>query len=95
MKLNKSTLILGAAVAGLMGVGLTAAPAYAKAPVGLCKGANSCAGLSACGALKGKNHCSGKGFAKMTKRECEHHHGMWVSMRAMRHKMMMMKKHGA
>ncbi len=81
MKFNKSTLAMGAAIAGIMGAGLVSAPAYAhakKAETGLCKGANGCAGKSACGQLKGKNSCKGQGFAMLSKKTCEKHHHEWM-----------------
>jgi hypothetical protein len=80
MKLKTSGFVLGAAVAGIIGAGMQASPALAKdkAPQGLCKGANSCSGKSACGEVKGKNDCKGQGYVKMTKAKCEKKKMMWM-----------------
>ena len=81
MKLNRSAIVMGAAVAGLMGAGSLTGCSHMmtkSASVGLCKGANSCAGQSACGALKGKNSCKGQGFAMMSKNQCENLGHKWM-----------------
>ena len=74
MKFRKS-LIVGAAIAGVvMGVSGCASQKYEE-PVGKCFGANSCKGKGACGgkdhACAGKNSCKGKGWIKMTESKCK------------------------
>jgi hypothetical protein len=80
MKFNNSSFFLSAAIAGILGAGMQITPVMAKdkAEQGLCKGANSCSGKSACGEVKGKNDCKGKGFATMTKAKCEKKKMMWM-----------------
>ena len=70
--------ITGALVAGSAGSVMAATPMHpSNSEIGLCKGANSCAGKSACGALKGKNGCQGEGYALLTKSECQNKKLSW------------------
>lgn len=76
MKKNISTLLVNAAVAGIVS-GLVAVPAAMASnhEKGHCMGANACKGKSACktdaSACAGQNGCDGKGFTDSTKSECE------------------------
>lgn len=82
MRSNRSKALLGAAVAGLMGAAIGAAPASAKGMKKAAKGdalascwgvnkcgghAHSCMGKSSCA---GKNSCKGQGWLAMPKESC-------------------------
>jgi hypothetical protein len=77
---NKKSLLLGAAVAGMMGAGtlMTASSAVAAdkaVTTGHCMGANACAGKGACAQAPQhdcatKNGCKGKGYTETTKADC-------------------------
>ena len=67
-------LAIAAAAAAVFSMApLTASAGDAKA--GHCVGANACKGQSACkttnNACKGQNACKGKGFAEMSKGDCD------------------------
>ena len=82
MKEKRTSLLVGAAIAGIVGFGagpVSSAP-QAQAPgVGLCKGANSCSGTSVWGESKGKNGCQGQGYAFLSKAECQGKKLQWKS----------------
>ena len=85
MKINTSSLVMGAAIAGIIGAATSSTSVQAKetnkAEMGLCKDANnSCSGKGACGEMKGKNDCKGHGAAKMTKAKCEKMKHEWTPM---------------
>jgi hypothetical protein len=69
-----STVALAAAAAVMFSV-VGASTAQAAEGKVKCEGVNSCKGQSACksanNACKGQNSCKGKGFAEMTKAECD------------------------
>ena len=80
--MNKSQLLIGAAVAGILGASsLASAPALAAdqagSEKGQCVGANGCKGKTACAAkdgansCKGQNACKGKGWIESTKAKCD------------------------
>jgi len=77
MNSNKKNAFVGAAIAGLIGMGATmamASLANADEAKGTCMGANACKGKSACSTgengCAGQNSCKGKGFLQTTKAEC-------------------------
>ena len=80
-RMNKA--LLGAAVAGIMGAAMMAAPASAKqrkaAKNVKCYGVNKCAGHGSCGGkghqCAGKNSCKGQGWLPMPKKSCENIEG--------------------
>ena len=80
MNTKTSAIVLGAAIAGLIGAASVSTPVVAaeKAQMGLCKGVNSCSGKSACGEVKGTNGCKGQGFGMMSKAKCEKEHHEWM-----------------
>jgi len=95
MQPKNSSLLLSAAIAGIVGASAVSTPALAKgknAEMGLCKGANSCSGKSACGEAKGTNSCKGHGSAMMSKAQCEKKHLTWMPAPAMDDKKMDEKK---
>lgn len=85
-----SSPLLGAALAGLLmasGCSSTPDPSPANAgtasPMGECHGINGCKGMSDCGgkahACAGHNACKGKGWKKMSKKNCEDRGGEFKS----------------
>lgn len=75
--MDKKKILVGAAVAGILGAsgmiaGATAA--YAEEAKGHCVGANSCKGKSACHTATNdcasQNSCKGKGYIETTKADC-------------------------
>ncbi len=81
MQKRTTQVLLGAAMAGMIGAGsmMTSTPALAKeknAGKVHCYGANACSGKGACATpgqneCKGKNSCKGKGFMEMSKAQCK------------------------
>ncbi|HVE15064.1 MAG TPA: DUF2282 domain-containing protein [Elusimicrobiota bacterium] len=82
--MEKRNLLLNAAVAGLMGAAVVAAPAMAAKDGKMkkgdaeknvkCYGVNKCSGLGKCGQAghecAGKNTCKGAGWLMMPKDSC-------------------------
>jgi len=80
--MKKRNMLLKAAVAGLMGAAMIAAPSFAKdgkakkAPDtnAKCYGVNKCGGHGKCGGpgheCAGKNSCKGQGWLSMPKDSC-------------------------
>jgi len=81
MNKTANKALLGAAVAGIMGACIMAAPSAVsakrmKAPKLIkCFGVNKCAGFGSCGGqghkCAGKNSCKGLGWLLMPKKSCE------------------------
>ena len=80
MQKKTTQVLLGAAMAGMIGAGISiATPALAKdqkAEKVHCYGVNACSGKGGCATpgqneCKGKNSCKGKGFMEMTKAQCK------------------------
>lgn len=79
MNKKRERLVLGAAVAGILGAALSAPVAAEKKgkkmEVVPCYGVNKCAGTGACGGkthkCSGKNSCKGQGWLYMPKESCE------------------------
>lgn len=74
--MKKSSLFMGAALAGLALVGsLSAKKAEEKAKDGECHGINGCKGQGDCGnkdhSCGGQNACKGQGWKKMSKEQCK------------------------
>ena len=74
-KVNKSSLLLASAAAGLMAYGITmAAPGTAQAEEVKCYGINKCKGTGECGgkghSCAGHNECKGQGWLKIDKEKC-------------------------
>ncbi len=75
---NKRTILLGAALTGLISAqSCKATDNEMKMPLGediQCYGVNSCKGKTACSSksnsCSGKNSCKGKGWLSMSKQEC-------------------------
>ena len=86
--LNKS-LLIGAAVSGLMLIGNCSSKQAVTKPadqsLGKCYGVNDCKGKTACGAkdgshdCSGKNSCKGKGWLKMSQDDCQKKGGEFAS----------------
>lgn len=85
--MNTKALILGAALAGIVGTAhadhhekKAAAPTTAEA-MGECSGINSCKGKGECGgkdhSCAGKNTCKGKGWVKTSEKDCKAKKGTW------------------
>ncbi|TGK01249.1 hypothetical protein EHQ53_08940 [Leptospira langatensis] len=73
--LTKS-MIIGAALTGLLSTGAVAEQKAAKEEAkGECHGINSCKGTGDCGgkghSCAGKNSCKGQGWMSLTKKDCE------------------------
>ena len=76
MKQQSKTVVITAAVTGLMMVGCASAPKpVADVVMGECHGINACKGQGECGgvghACAGKNSCKGKGWLKMSHADCD------------------------
>ncbi len=78
MQKRTTQILLGAALAGMIGAGIsTTTPAFAKGKGKVhCYGVNSCSGKGACATpgqneCKGKNSCKGKGYLEMSKAACK------------------------
>ncbi len=77
--MNKNTLLMKAAIVGLMGAAaLAVVPAHAAdaGDKGHCIGANACKGKGGCKQVSqnecaGQNACKGKGFLEKTKAQCD------------------------
>lgn len=82
--MNKTSKLLAAAIAGIVGATFAASPVSAKGRAkdgsdkkvekNSCKGQNACNGGSACGGKNncvGKNECKGKGGCKTDKHSCK------------------------
>ncbi len=75
--MKSNTLMINAAIAGILGAVALSAPANAsgKEEKGHCVGANSCKAKSACktadNECAGQNGCKGKGFLETTKAKCD------------------------
>lgn len=83
MNKTQSKMVLGAAVAGILGAAVSA-PAVAeqkgkKMEVVPCYGVNKCGGHGACNgkthSCAGKNSCKGQGWLYMPKESCENLEG--------------------
>ncbi len=76
IKVNKSSLLLASAAAGLMTLAMTAAPNHAAADDAQvkCYGVNKCKGSGDCGgkghSCAGHNECAGQGYVKLDKDTC-------------------------
>ena len=82
--MEKKNMLLKAAVAGLMGAAVVAAPSFAKDGKGAakaekdgnvkCYGVNKCKAMGKCGGAghecAGQNTCKGQGWLKMPKDSC-------------------------
>ncbi len=72
--MNK-TVIVTAALAGLMLAGCATTPADPALAKGECHGINACKGKGDCGgpgySCAGKNSCKGQGWLSLTKAECD------------------------
>ncbi len=73
--MNKGTLLLASAAAGLLTVAATlGTPSQAQAEEVKCYGVNKCKGTGACGgkghSCSGHNECAGKGWTKVSKDDC-------------------------
>lgn len=72
-------VLIGAAVAGMIGAGAVVSLAHAEGEamkdMVKCMGVNECKGHGAChtssNGCKGKNECKGKGVMMMSKTDCE------------------------
>ncbi len=84
---NTTQWLITAAVAGMIGAGVTIATpgrvladGTAKDAMVKCYGVNDCKGKSACATssndCKGENSCQGKGMLMMSKKECQDKGGM-------------------
>ncbi|MGE4233092.1 MAG: hypothetical protein AB7F43_07165 [Bacteriovoracia bacterium] len=79
MQKKTTQVLLGAAVAGMIGAGamtVFSTPAFAKGGKVHCYGLNSCGGKGACATpgqneCKGKNSCKGKGYLELSKAQCQ------------------------
>lgn len=78
MQKKTTQVLLGAAMAGMIGAGamMTSTPALAKGDKVHCYGVNACSGKGACATpgqneCKGKNSCKGKGYMEMSKAQCK------------------------
>ena len=79
--MKKSNMLLGAAIAGILGTTMATASfakdkaAAAKAETEKCYGVNKCHGVGKCGgqghACAGQNKCSGQGWLEVPKGLCE------------------------
>jgi hypothetical protein len=74
--MNKKSLLLGAAIAGLFTAGVTGVTTSAFAADFKCEGANACKGQGACSgkshSCAGKNACKGKGWINVASaKECD------------------------
>jgi hypothetical protein len=74
--MNKGTLLLASAAAGLLTVAASlATPGQAQAEEVKCYGVNKCKGTGACGgkghSCAGKNECAGKGWIKTNADDCK------------------------
>jgi len=72
---NKGSLLLASAAAGLLTVGATLGmPGVAQAEEVKCYGVNKCKGSGDCGGkghgCAGKNECAGHGYLKLEKDKC-------------------------
>ena len=73
--INKRSLLLASAVAGLLTAAVTVGmPGGAHAEDAKCYGVNGCKGTGECGgkghSCAGKNECRGQGYVKLDKDEC-------------------------
>ena len=89
--MNKKSLILSAALAGILSAGSSALADEHKADkaegkkeaamTGECHGANGCKGHGECAgagtSCKGTNACKGKGWNSMTEKDCKAKKGKW------------------
>lgn len=84
---KQKTILVTAAIAGLLMTGPAALADDTKAAVGECHGVNSCKGKGACAgegnSCKGQNSCKGKGWVKMTKAKCDKKKGTFKEMAKM------------
>ena len=81
--MNKTGILVSAALAGLLATGCSSAQSTAKgtsaSASGECHGVNACKGNGECGgkdgsmswACAGNNTCKGKGWLKMSKSDCD------------------------
>lgn len=78
--MKKNTMLMKAAIVGLMGaaslVAVSAHAADAAGDKGHCMGANACKGQGGCKVVgqnecAGQGSCKGKGFLEKTKAECD------------------------
>ncbi len=82
--MNKSQILMSAALAGILGASLTTTNAFADEGKPHCMNATDKPGTGACGqpgknACAGKNGCQGKGFLEMTKAECDAKKTEWAN----------------
>ncbi len=84
--MNKSSILLCAAVAGLMASAHAAGgkPAAKAEATGECSGVNTCKGTGECGSkeggtsCKGTNTCKGHGWVTKTEKDCKAAGGKWA-----------------
>lgn len=72
--MKKTSLLMGAALAGLSFAGAASAKDAKPGKEGECHGINGCKGQGECSGkgngCAGKNGCKGQGWKKMTKTDC-------------------------
>lgn len=80
--MNKTPLLLAAALTGLAMTTLTGCPMPEAKAAGQCHGVNTCKGSGACGGKNhdcaGKNACKGQGWLKIDKETCQAQGGNYV-----------------